>query len=243
MIFLGCNYAIRIWKDVLKRSGTTCHGIVDSDYYGNVKKYKNIPVIGTEKDMESVIENHAKFIIHDGSNDGAGTKAWCSGFFIGTNWDPAAQTGTARNNEKRQRLIELAEKWKLPMGSIIDPTAIVPSDVKIGKGVYIGAGVVIEPGVTIGDYTQIWHQTIVGHDTKIGRDCVLQRRSGLWNAMVGDHVYMSIGSVYGGKYKKSSIGDNAWIWPGVAVQTRNIVEGETVTIREQFKRRAQPVGM
>ena len=61
--------------------------------------------------------------------------------------------------------------------------------------------------------------------------------------MVGDHVYMSIGAVYGGKYKESSIGNNAWIWPGVAVQTRDIAEGETVTIREQFKRRAQPVGM
>ena len=145
MIFLGCNYAIRIWKDVLKRSGVTCHGIVDSDYYGNVKRYKNIPVIGTEKDMESVIENYAKFSTDDSGND----KQWCSHFFIGTNWDPAAQTGTERNNKKRQMLIELAEKYNLPMGSIIDPTAIIPSDVKIGKGVYIGAGVVIEPGVKI----------------------------------------------------------------------------------------------
>ena len=239
MIFLGSNYAIRIWKDVLKRSGITCHGIVDADYYGNRKKYKNIPVIGTEDDLESVIKNHAMFsTTDDGKN-----LSWCSHFFIGTTWDPAPVTGTARNNEKRQRLIDLAEKWELPMGSLIDPTAIVPSDVKIGKGVYIGAGVIIEPGVTIGDYTQIWHQAVIGHDTKIGRDCVLQRRSGLWNATVGDHVYLSIGSVYAGRYKKSTVGNNAWIHPGIAVQTRDIAENETVTIREQFKRRAQPVGM
>ena len=241
MIFLGCNDAIGIWKDCLKRMGITPKGIVDSDYYGNTKRYAGIPVIGTEDNMEEVIEN-AKF-----STDGSGNNmTWHTNFFIGTNWDPSLLNGKEirdRNNAKRQKLIDVAEKYNLPMGSIIDPTAIVPNSTRLGKGVYIGAGAVIEPQVKIGDYTQIWYQSIVGHRTKIGRDCVLQRRAGLWGATVGDHVYMSIGSVYGGNYKTSTIGDNAWIHPGIAVQTRDIAENETVTIREQFKRRAQPVGM
>ena len=241
MIFLGCNNAIGIWKDCLKRMGITPKGIVDSDYYGNTKRYAGIPVIGTEEDMESVID-YAKFSTADDGNN----TTWHSHFFIGSNWDPSLLNGQEirdRNNAKRQKLIDIAEKWNLPMGSIIDPTAIVPNSVKVGKGVYIGAGAVIEPQVTMGDYTQIWYQSIVGHKVKIGRDCVLQRRAGLWGAEVGDHVYMSIGSVYGGNYNTSKIGNNAWIHPGIAVQTRDIAENETVTIREQFKRRAQPVGM
>ena len=242
MIFLGCNDAIGIWKNVLVRQGMYPKGIVDSDYYGNTKRYAGIPVIGSEHNMEEVIEKYAKFSPDDSGNH----TLWHTHFFIGTNWDPSLLNGQEirdRNNAKRQRMIDIAEKYNLPMGSIIDPTAIVPNSVKLGKGVYIGAGAVIEPQVTVGDYTQIWYQSIVGHKTKIGRDCVLQRRAGLWGAHVGDHVYMSIGAVYGGNYKTSKIGNNAWIHPGIAVQTRDIAENETVTIREQFKRRAQPVGM
>ena len=241
MIFLGCNNAIGIWKNVLVRQGIYPKGIVDSDYYGNTKRYAGIPVIGTEEDMEQVID-YAKF-----SPDNSGDhKLWHSHFFIGTNWDPSPLNGQEirdRNNAKRQKLIDIAEKYNLPMGSIIDPTAIVPNSVKLGRGVYIGAHAILEPRVRVGDYTQIWYQSAIGHDTKIGRDCVLQRRTGLWGANMGDHSYMSIGSVYAGNYKTSKIGNNAWIHPGIAVQTRDIADGETVTIREQFKRRAQPVGI
>ena len=242
MIFLGCNNAIGIWKNVLVRLGMYPKGIVDSDYYGNTKRYAGIPVIGSEDNIEEVIEKYAKFSPDDSGNH----KLWHTHFFIGTNWDPSGFLGKDlrdRNNAKRQKLIDIAEQYNLPMGSIIDPTAIVPNSVKLGKGVYIGAGAVIEPQVTIGDYTQIWYQTIIGHKTKIGQDCVLQRRAGIWGADMGDHVYMGIGSVYAGNYSTSKIGNNAWIHPGIGVHTREIAEGETVTIREQFKRRAQPVGI
>lgn len=236
MIFLGCNRNIGLWKNVLVRQGVYPTGIVDSDYYGNVKKYRGIPVIGTEHNIEEVIDKYAKF-----STDGTGRdKLWCSHFFIGTNWDPSSLDDPQereRDNAKRQKMIDIAEKYKLPMGSIIDPTAIIPSSVKLGKGVYIGAQTILEPGVKIGDYTQVWYQSAIGHDTKIGRDCVLQRRTGIWGSTMGDHVYMSIGSVYAGNYKTSKIGNNAFIHPGIAVQGREIAEGEVVTVRTQLRRR------
>jgi hypothetical protein len=60
---------------------------------------------------------------------------------------------------------------------------------------------------------------------------------------MGNHVYLSIGAIYGGNYKDSYIGDNAFIHPGLAVAGRPIKEGETVTIREQLRqRRTQTVG-
>ena len=236
MIFLGCNNAIGIWKDCLKRIGITPKGIVDSDYYGNTKRYAGIPVIGTEDNIEEVIER-AKFSTDDSGNN----MTWHTHFFIGTNWDPSAQPMTRedrdRNNAKRQKLIDIAEKYNLPMGSIIDPTAIVPNSVKLGKGVYIGAGAVIEPQVKIGDYTQVWYQTIIGHKTKIGKDCVLQRRAGVWGAEVGNHVYMGIGSVYAGNYNTSKIGNNAWLHPGIGIHGREIAEGETVTVRTQLRQK------
>lgn len=236
MIFLGCNSAIGIWKNVLVRQGMYPKGIVDSDYYGNTKHYAGIPVIGTENNMEEVIEKHAKF----SPDDSGDHKLWHSHFFIGTNWDPSSLNGPEirdRNNAKRQKLIDIAEKYNLPMGSIIDPTAIVPNSVKLGKGVYIGAGAVIEPRVEIGDYTQVWYQTIIGHETKIGRDCVLQRRAGIWGANMGDHSYMGIGSVYAGNYKTSKIGNNAWLHPGIGIHGREIADGETVTVRTQLRQK------
>ena len=236
MIFLGSNSALGIWVDVCKRAGITITGIVDSDYYGNTESIKGVPVIGSEKDMDAVIDlAQAKL---------PGRTIWKDKFFIATNWDPSRRDEvTLRNNTKRQTFVDLAEQYNLPLGNIIDPLAVVPSDVKLGGGNYVGAGVVVEPEVKIGKHTQLWYQTIVGHGVEIGNDCVLQRRAGIWGGNMGNHVYLSIGAIYGGNYEDSFIGDNAWIHPGLAVAGRPIKEGETVTIREQVRqRRTQTVG-
>lgn len=235
MIFLGSNSAMSIWVEVCKRANIPIQGIIDSDYYGNTDSICGIPVI----DKEENLENYKRTLGTSSS------KIWTNSFFVATNWDPSRRDDvTQRNNEKRERLKALLEQFPdIPLKNIIDPLAVVPKDVELGGGNYIGAGAVIEPGVKIGKHTQIWYQTIVGHETEIGEDCTLQRRSGIWGGNMGNHVYLSIGAIYGGNYKDSYIGDNAFIHPGLAVAGRPIKEGETVTIREQLRqRRTQTVG-
>lgn len=229
MIFLGSNSAMGIWVDVCKRANIPIQGIIDSDYYGNTDSICGIPVIDKEENLGNYYSEKLRL--------------WNNSFFIATNWDPSTLL-PERDNQKREKFKKILEQHPdIRLQNIIDPLAVVPKDVELGGGNYIGAGAVIEPGVKIGKHTQIWYQTIVGHETEIGEDCVLQRRSGIWGGNMGNHVYLSIGSIYGGNYKDSYIGDNAWIHPGLAVAGRPIKEGETVTIREQLRqRRTQTVG-
>lgn len=231
MIFLGSNSALGIWIDVCKRANIPITGIMDSDYYGNTDSICGIPVIDTEENIANYYNKQIRM--------------WTNSFFIATNWDPSRRDDvTQRNNEKREKLKSILKQYPdIRLQNIIDPLAVVPKDVELGGGNYIGAGAVLEPGVKLGQHTQVWYQTIIGHEVEIGEDCVLQRRSGIWGGNMGNHVYLSIGAIYGGNYNDSYIGDNAWIHPGLAVAGRPIKEGETVTIREQLRqRRTQTVG-
>jgi len=229
MIFLGSNSALGIWVDVCKRANIPITGVIDSDYYGNTDSICGIPVIDTEDNIENYYNKKIRM--------------WTNSFFIATNWDPSNLL-PERDNEKREKFKEILNRYPdIRLQNIIDPLAVVPKDVELGGGNYIGAGAVIEPEVKIGRHTQVWYQTIIGHGVEIGEDCTLQRRSGIWGGNMGNHVYLSIGAIYGGNYKDSYIGDNAWIHPGLAVAGRPIKEGETVTIREQLRqRRTQTVG-
>lgn len=240
MIFLGSNSALSIWVDVCKRTNIQITGIIDSDYWGNTDSICDVPVIGSEKDMESVLERFCPAIGQPPK------KMWCNRFFIATNWDPSGLNKeiTERDNKKRQMFVDLVEQYNLPLGNIIDPTAVVMEGVELGGGNYVGAGAIIESNAQIGKHTQIWHQCIVGHDMKIGNDCVLNRRATIWGGNMGNHSYISLGSTYGGNYKTSYIGNNVFIHPGIAVAGRPLEDGEVVTIREQLKnrRRTQVIG-
>jgi carbonic anhydrase/acetyltransferase-like protein (isoleucine patch superfamily) len=229
MIFLGSNSALGIWVDVCKRANIPITGVIDSDYYGNTDSICGVPVIDTEDNIENYYNKKIRM--------------WTNSFFIATNWDPSNLL-PERDNEKREKFKEILNRYPdIRLQNIIDPLAVVPKDVELGGGNYIGAGAVLEPEVKIGRHTQVWYQTIIGHGVEIGEDCTLQRRSGIWGGNMGNHVYLSIGAIYGGNYKDSYIGDNAWIHPGLAVAGRPIKEGETVTIREQLRqRRTQTVG-
>ncbi len=53
----------------------------------------------------------------------------------------------------------------------IHPTAIIASDVKLGKNVRIGAYTVIESKAVIGDDTIIYSNCFIGHETTLGAQC------------------------------------------------------------------------
>ncbi len=103
------------------------------------KKYLNIPILG-------------------GSNL---SHKFSSYFFLAVPGNPDTF------GERRNKIQSL----KIPVtkfATIIDPTARVASDSKIGKNTLIMANVVLSAGVSIGNHVLILPNTVVAHDTKIG---------------------------------------------------------------------------
>lgn len=80
----------------------------------------------------------------------------------------------------------------------VHPTAVVASDVHLGKGVTIGAHVVVEPGSVIGDGVVIYPQCYVGPESSIGDGTVLFPRVTLYErTVVGKRCRLHSGVVIG----------------------------------------------
>ncbi len=225
IVFLGSCSAMSMWDDCCKRSGQKIIGILDNDYWLNTDQVDGVNVIGTEQDIEHLLELREKY-----------------NFFVATNWDPSLLNGdiTERDNQKRQRLIQLVEEYELPLANIIDPSSVIHSNVQIDGGCYIGPMVSLETRVTIGKHTQMYAHCAFAHDVKIGSNCFFNRRVGAWGCTIGNDVYFGPFSVYAGNYRNSHVAENAWIHPGIIVYGRPISEGEIVTIKSQ--RRTYPLG-
>jgi len=88
---------------------------------------------------------------------------------------------------ERQRLFDSLQKQGIPFANVIDPTADIRSEVKLGIGNVILANVFLGPYVTVGDNCYIITNTCINHDT-----------------IIGSHVYFSAGCVIAGSVK---IGD------------------------------------
>ena len=80
----------------------------------------------------------------------------------------------------------------------IDSTAIIASDVKIGKSVFVGAGVVIETGVEIDSDTIIASGCKIGQNSKIGKNCRIDNNVVIYhNCNIGNNVIIQANTVIG----------------------------------------------
>ena len=80
----------------------------------------------------------------------------------------------------------------------IEPTAIVPRTVVLGKNVRIEAGAVIGEDVWIGDGSRIGAGAILGTAVSIGRDCHIYPRAVIYGGTtIGDRVVVHAGVVLG----------------------------------------------
>lgn len=215
ILFLGSNCSISQLAHSAKRCGYEVRGILDSDYHGNTSHVDGIPVIDTEENIESYKHDHQ--------------------FFCAPNWMPLTDSVTIRNRDKRRRLIELINEQQLEMVNIIDPTAIVHDNCKIGRGVYIDWMTWIGPNVTIGDFSAVLGQTMVGHDTNIGSNCVIQRQIAIAAEMtIEDEVYLATAC----RLLKTgaTIGRNTFVQESVLLR-RGTVENEIIGVNSKNKKR------
>jgi UDP-3-O-[3-hydroxymyristoyl] glucosamine N-acyltransferase len=90
-----------------------------------------------------------------------------------------------------------APELKAPIAGI-DSTAIVASDVKIGKGVSIAAGVIIDDGVEIGENSIIGSGCKIGQNVKIGKNCRLDSNVVIYyNCCLGNNIVIQANSTIG----------------------------------------------
>lgn len=109
--------------------------------------------------------------------------------------------------------------------NMINPTAIVHPNAKIGKGVLISQYCSISSNTEIGDFSIIQAYSNIGHDAKIGKYCEIESYTFLGGgASVGDNCTLHTRSTIlpGIKVK-----DNATIGAG-SVVIRNVQSGTTV---------------
>lgn len=153
----------------------------------------NIPIIGCDDDL---IE-----LYHQGYNEA----------FI--------TLGSTGNPENRTKLFNLIEKIGFNIPNIIDPTATISKDAKLGKGIFVGKNSVINVGVSVEDGAIINTSSTIEHDCKIGKLVHIAPGSVLCGEVkVDGYTHIGAGSII---KQQITIGANTMIGMG-SVVLRNI---------------------
>jgi UDP-3-O-[3-hydroxymyristoyl] glucosamine N-acyltransferase len=174
LVFVGSNLNIYKVCELVESLGITIAGIIDNDYHGQ-GEYQDIPIIAREEDISSLKDQYQ--------------------FLCVTNWISGTDPGITRNNQKRQRLLDLLDSLGVEQATIVSKLAQVSSKAKLGKGVIIDAFAMVEPNVSVNDYTTIYPYAVIGHDSVIGKNVVIQRYCLITSFVnIQDNVYVGLGS-------------------------------------------------
>lgn len=123
--------------------------------------------------------------------------------------------GSIGNPRRRINLYHLLEDIGFIIPNIIDPTAIISNDVKLGKGIFIGkkavinAGAFIHDGAIINTAAIIEHDCIVGEFTHVAPGTVL-----CGHVQIGRETHIGANSVI---KQQVNIGSNTMIGIGSVV--------------------------
>ena len=187
---------------ILLGIGGHAHSVVDSIEKGNMYKiagfldvkekcdafYREYSVIGIDEKLESLYQKGIR-------------KAFVTVGYLGE--------GRVRNF-LYGKLQEIG--YEIP--NIIDDTAILASDIKLGKGVYIGKKAVVNSNAVIEDMCIINTGAIIEHGCKIGK-----------------YTHVAVGATVCGEVtvgEQSLIGANSTIIQGISVGSECVVGAGTV---------------
>ena len=173
-----------IKKLLLLGAGGHCKSVIDSllssEEYSEIgiiekkgsitESVLGIPVIGFDDDLKDLY-------------DRGFTHAFVS---LGSIGDPSA----------RRHLASLISTIGFIIPNIIDESALVSINSKLGKGVFVGKNAVINAGVIIGDSSIINTSTTIEHDCTIGQYAHISTGSILCGAVkIGNSTHIGANSV------------------------------------------------
>lgn len=123
--------------------------------------------------------------------------------------------GSVKDNIKRWKLFNMAEKIGYEFPVIISPTATVDGSVKIDEGTVVMPGCIVNVDSIIGENCIINTGTIIEHDCKVGNHCHIAPGVHLsGEAEIGDSSFVGIGSTI---IQGIKIGKNATVGAGSVV--------------------------
>lgn len=95
----------------------------------------------------------------------------------------------------RERLHERVVQARLPLASLIDPSATVSPTARLGRGVIVAPYCSVASLACLGDNVAVNTQSIVGHDVTVGSHSVISSMVNLGGAStIGESAYVGMGS-------------------------------------------------
>ncbi len=126
--------------------------------------------------------------------------------------------GMTVGSNQRKKVAQEFRKAGYEFITVVDPTAVILSEINLGEGVQILAGVVIQPGVSIGMDTIINTRASVDHDCSIENEChVCPGVTMAGNVSVGAGTMICTGST---------------IVPGVSIGSSCLVAASSVVVQD-----------
>ena len=130
----------------------------------------SVPVVGRDEDIPALFSN-----------------GWKEAFVT---------VGSVRATSKRRMLYEMVKKYGIVLPVIVDPSAVVSTEVVIGEGTYIGKGAIVNTGARIGTCAIINTGSIIEHDCKVGDFVHVGSGATLCGEVeIGDCSHLGAGSV------------------------------------------------
>lgn len=115
----------------------------------------------------------------------------------------------------RKYFFNKIKKYNLNLINVIDKTAIISSNVKLGEGVFVGKLVVINSDTVIEDNVVLNTRALVEHGNKIGKHSNISTNTVLnGDVKVGEETFVGSCTVVNGQIK---IGNNSIIGSGSVV--------------------------
>jgi sugar O-acyltransferase (sialic acid O-acetyltransferase NeuD family) len=129
-----------------------------------------------------------------------------------------AVPGNPANYLKRKAIIDGLGLGPGRYATVIDPSAVVAPDARIGKNTVLMNNVVVSCGASVGDHCVVLPNTVISHDSSVGDYCC-----------VGSNVSVSGGVRIG---PAAYIGSGARIKEGISIGERSLVGLGSVVIRD-----------
>lgn len=160
--------------------GGHCHSVIDcimSSYRfekiaivdSSSETIENIPIVGCDEDLPVLFK-----------------RGWTDAF---------VSVGSVGCTDTRRRLYNLITNIGFSIPTIIDSTAIIADNVRIGEGVFIGKRVILNSGSVIGNCSIINSGAIIEHDCNIGEFSHVSSGAILCgNTFIGKDAHIGAGS-------------------------------------------------
>ena len=190
-------------KLVLIGGGGHCKSVLDSALAMN--KYTEIVI--TDPDIEPGTDIFGCIVA---GNDDILQELLDAGFE-----DAFITVGSIKSCELRVRLSKRAEQLGFHFPVIVDPSAIISNNTRIGDGSFVGKNVVVNSDAIVGKHCIINSGAIIEHDCSVGDFCHVSVGSIICGGVsIGNESFIGAGTTIVNGLK---IGDNVMIGAGSLV--------------------------